>query len=471
MNQIKLSQILKNDWDFFCLNYFKVVDRKQFLILILPILTFSYHSITMPISCDEAWTFNNFTYKGFISTLIDYPLPNNHILYSLQTNFLYLFSSPIVSLRLPVFIISILTLCITLYVLNNLYNTIVSTITSGIMSVLFSTLYYSYLARGYAFVLFFFILSFYIVHKIAKDSNNKIYWLQLIILTIAGLYINPTFFYAAIFNFLLLIYFIRLSQNGKLIYSTLTIGVITFLLYSPIIVTKGLKVLINNKWVAPISRSQVIEQLPNFLFLSIEELTGMNGWLFLMIFSCLFLLILFYKIENAKTLFFLTFLLPPVLLIVHSIIAYSRVFNYYNFLFALIVALTIHAIYKNITLNKTILLTITIQLIFIGIFIKELKIKEDYALQTDKVMKRIWQPNSSYLLSSDLFDTYLYYQFNSNKKSTDCITNKRDTYINADTVLTSNFIVIDHTFDRTKNKIPFIRNDYYSIYINEIEVK
>jgi hypothetical protein len=471
MNLLKISHDLKNDWDFFYHNFFKVVDKKQLLVLILPIFTFGYHAITMPISCDEAWTFNNFTYKGLISTLIDYPLPNNHILYSIFTNFFYLFTTPIICLRLPVVIISIITLLFSLYTLNKLYNSIVSTIATGIMSVLCSTLYYSYLGRGYAFVLFFFILSFYIVHKISKEPENIILWIQLTMFTIAGLYTNPTFFYASIFNYLLLIYYIRLSQIKKYLTSIVSIGFITFILYTPIIFTKGLKVLINNKWVAPISRIQVIEELPNFLFNTIEELTAINGWLFIIIFLSIAILMIIKKIKNIQTLFLLTFALPPILLIIHSIIAYSRVFNYYNFLFAIIIALTIYSIFKKISFKYTLFLTVFLQLIFVANFFKEIKIKEDYAIKTNKVIAEIYLPSNFYLLSSDLFDTYLYYEFNSNKRSSEGITNKRLTLINVDTVQTFSYIIIDHTFDRTKNKIPFIKNEYYSVYKNDTYIK
>ncbi|MFT3796805.1 hypothetical protein [Flavobacterium sp.] len=67
------------------------ITEKKYLALLLaiPLAASVYYALQMPVSYDEAWTFLNFTRKGFVASASHYPAPNNHVLHSLVTNLTY----------------------------------------------------------------------------------------------------------------------------------------------------------------------------------------------------------------------------------------------------------------------------------------------------------------------------------------------------------------------------------------------
>ena len=57
-------------------------SNKYLLVLIIPIFASVFYALKMPVSYDEAWTFLNFTNKGFFTSITSYDDPNNHVLFS-----------------------------------------------------------------------------------------------------------------------------------------------------------------------------------------------------------------------------------------------------------------------------------------------------------------------------------------------------------------------------------------------------
>ena len=70
----------------------KILYSKFYLLLILPLVFNLYLIISLPITYDEAWTYNNFISKGLLVSVSYYPMPNNHVLYNAICSIINLFS-------------------------------------------------------------------------------------------------------------------------------------------------------------------------------------------------------------------------------------------------------------------------------------------------------------------------------------------------------------------------------------------
>jgi len=159
-----------------------ILNSKIYLLFIIPLLLNFYLVISLPITYDEAWTYNNFISKGFLVSISYYPMPNNHVLYSLIASIVNLFSNTnsIVISRLVSSLFYFLSIFIFSKILFsrkekflNLHYLVLS-----LAPLTLITLYQSSLARGYSLLLFLFLICSYLILSIAKrDKTYKWFWL------------------------------------------------------------------------------------------------------------------------------------------------------------------------------------------------------------------------------------------------------------------------------------------------------
>lgn len=439
------------------------------LILVLPLSAALYFAFSLPISGDEAYTFVNFTSRNIFVALSYYPAPNNHILHSLLTNILYHFfpSFPLLSLRLPTLITYIFTLLVSFSFLRKHYNSKIAILVTAIFPVLFMSIYYAYMSRGYQLVMLFFILSLHFSYNIKNclNNNNQRDWFWLIIFSILGFLTMPSYLYAyAIINIVLLINTNKYNfqKQIKSIIITL-IGVI--ILYLPTIIVSGLASLINNKYVVPISRDIVISKLPIFFINSMELMFGLSYFVPIsMIFISIIMLFKNKDWFNLK-LAFIFLILPPLLQISHSVLAYPRTFNYYAFIIVMLFVISIRGYIAKINTKSLIVVSICIQALFVYNFKTKIEKYEIYSLQSNLVVSEIIKDNKIYTVNSIYFDAYLLYALKTSEK---VHTYKFKYYpgikMNADTIVNSDYIIIDKNIDETKNKNTILTNDFVNVY-------
>ena len=435
--------------------------------LLLPTLAIVYYAINLPISYDEAWTYLNFSSKNFIISLTYYPAPNNHILHSILTNITnFIFpTSPLFSLRLPTIIVSLMLYLIGMYSIKKHYNQNVSIASVGIFSVLFMGIYYGYMSRGYALILLFFIASFHFALNIIKNPSNVRDWVWLTIFSILGFFTMPSYLYAfATLNVVLLFSTLKKSVFIKQVkYSVITF-IATTILYLPTIIVSGLNSLTNNKFVAPKLREVVFSKLPEFLFQTLEDLAGVNAIFLLSIIIISLLLLLRNKDWFHTKLFTLFLIMPPLLLLTHSVIPFSRTFNYYGFIIVLLFCISNHNFLEKIKIKALIFIIICLQILLIYNFNNIIYNYEKYTIAAKEINSNIISDNKSYLVNSALFDAYLIYSL-----KTENITNYTVDYIpalnmSADTISNYNYIIIDKNLDETKKKKQIYSNEYFNIY-------
>lgn len=435
--------------------------------LLLPTLAIVYYAINLPISYDEAWTYLNFSSRTFIVSLTYYPAPNNHILHSILTNITnFIFPTlPLFSLRLPTIIVSLMIYLIGIYSIKKHYNQNVSFASVGIFSVLFMSIYYGYMSRGYALILLFFIVSFHFVLNIIKNPNNVRDWVWFTIFSILGFFTMPSYLYAfATLNVVLLFSTLKKSVFiNQVKYSVITI-IATTILYLPTIIISGLNSLTNNKFVAPKSREFVFSKLPEFLFKTLEGIAGVNA-IFLLSIIIISLFLLFRNKDWFHTKLFTLFLImPPFLLLTHSVIPFSRTFNYYGFIIVLLFCISIHSFLEKIKTNTLIIIIICLQILFIFNFNNKIYNSEKYSFVAKDINSKIISESKSYLVNSALFDAYLLYSL-----KTENIKNYTTDYIparnmSADTISKYDYIIIDKNLDETKKKKQIYSNEYVNIY-------
>lgn len=435
-------------------------------LLIIPVTASVYFAFSLPVSYDEAWTYLNFTSKGFISSISYYPAPNNHILHSILTNFtsLFRFFSPLFCLRISAVIVNLLFLLVSFSFVRKYYNERLAIMVSGICSVLFLTIYYSYMSRGYGLICLFFVTALYASFNITEGQNKNIDWLWFSLSCVLGFYTMPSFLYP----FITLNVFILLRKRAffkkQFIAASLTIIVVA-LLYLPVIIVNGVSALANNPYVKPLPRKEVIEQLPSFLNTAIADITGTSSIIIILL-LCFSAGFAFYKKEKKSILLILLFILTPaILLTLHSVIPFSRTFIYYNIILTIICLLPLYTIFEK---NKPktiylIALVLLIQIAGVYNFSQQIKKYEAYNLESNQIIQKIIG-NKNYLCDEDLFSMNLLFELKAGQYSQSNMQYFNAVPFNADTIKDYDYIIIGKPFDKTKIRKPIYETHDYRVY-------
>ena len=470
---IKFYESIISEMEFYLIDFKKSfckllhIHKNEGLILFLPFLAIIFYSIYLPISYDEAWTFINFTARNVLVSLSYYPAPNNHILHSLLTNISYTALSPfpLLSLRLPTIIISVLTILVSVYSLKNHYNVKIAVLITGLFPVFYMGIYYGYMSRGYQLVIFFFILSLHFVFNIIKYQNRNRDWVWFSAFTILGFFTMPSYLYSyIILNAIILAMSLNKSMILKQIKFTFSVISIVFVLYAPVLLISGLDSLVNNKYVAQINRVDVLHNLPDFYMNSLESITGLNINITLFVFIISLFFVFKQKDWFHLKLYLIFFTLPAVLLLIHSVIPFSRTFNYYGFVIAYLTIVSFKKYLPKIKFRIVISSVIFLQCLLIFSFNQKIYTNESYSIEAKKVNANIIKENQLYLVNSNLFDAYLFYGLKERKIEKYYVEYFPSIKMNADTIQNFNYIVIDNFIDKTKDKKLFYSNDYYAIY-------
>lgn len=435
-------------------------------LLIIPLSASVYFAFTLPVSYDEAWTYLNFTSKGILLSISYYPAPNNHILHSILTNFtsLFRFFSPLFCMRISAVIVNFLFLAVSFSFFKKYYNEKFALKVSGICSVLFLTIYYSYMSRGYGLVCLFFVTALYASFNITEKGNKNIDWLWFSLSSVLGFYTMPSFLYP----FFTLNVFILLCNNAvlkKQIISTCLTLIIVALLYLPVIIVNGISALINNPYVKPLPRKEVIQQLPLFLNNAIADITGINSIVILLL-ICLSVGFIFYKKEKKSILFILVFLIAPVIVLtLHSVIPFSRTFIYYNFILVFICLLPLYSILEKNKLKTSylIILILLIQIAGVYNFSQQIKKYEAYNLESNQIIQKIIG-NKNYMCDEDLFSMNLLFELKAGQYSQSNMQYFNAVPFNTDTIKGYDYIIIGKPFDKTQIRKPIYETHDYRVY-------
>lgn len=227
--------------------------------------------LNKPVEYDEAYTFIHFASRPLKYILADYSAPNNHIFHTLLVGLSYrLFGGEAWALRLPAFIAGILIVPAMFITARRFFSHHQALAAAALIAVAHWFIMYSVNARGYTLLILFALLQANFA-GILVQRESRLALIAFILTGALGFYTIPIFLYpmAGISLWVAATYLIsrerwqdRLRRLGGFLGACLLSGVLTLILYSPVIVFgTGLSSLINNEIVASLNWATFVENL------------------------------------------------------------------------------------------------------------------------------------------------------------------------------------------------------------------
>ena len=268
--------------------------------------------LNQSIAYDEAYTFIHFASRPFKHILADYSAPNNHIFHTILVGFAYrLFGGEPWALRLPAFLAGILMTPAMYITARRFFSPYQSLAAAGLMAVIPLFISYSVNGRGYSLlVLLALLLANFAGILVTRQSKPAL--IAFTLTAALGFYTIPIFLYpmAGISLWVVATYLfaskpreIRLRKLAVFLGACVIAGLLTLLLYSPVIVFgSGLSSIIGNEIVKSLSWSTFLENLDPRL------LKAWNKWMigigptveYLFLGGFLLSILLYRKVSNQK---------------------------------------------------------------------------------------------------------------------------------------------------------------------------
>lgn len=435
------------------------------IIVFIPLATCIYCAFVIPVSYDEAYTYLSFTTKTPLTSALYYPLPNNHILHSIITNFTHYipFLSDLVCLRISNIFITFLMWMICFSFWKKFYSEKFSLILTGISSMLFMSVYYSYMSRGYELVSLFFVVSLYCTYQIIQHSSEKRYWIIFSISSILGFYTMPSYLYPflTLHACLLLGRSPLIRSQKSSFFSTIAIVAV---IYTPIILVNGLKAIVGNVYVQPIPRLVLIEKLPSFFSETLQTIFGIP-WLFIAPLMAISLLYVVYKKDSFHIKTISIFIAAPFLLLgVHSVIPFPRTFYYYSVIVAFLCLYPAYSFIQRFSTKTILLCVIVAQVLLFVNFTNVITEYENYSISSHHIITQIIGAKN-YFINSEQFDIFLRFELQtSGYKSVVPNVVFPPVKMSSDTMTSYDYVVIDKKYDMTQNRKPTYTNRLSNIY-------
>lgn len=165
---------------------------KRIAILLLVIFAFGsalrIYKLDASLHLDEIRTVIYFAEKPISYIMTHYPIANNHILHSILVHIsMALFGESEVAIRLPAFLLGVLSIPLIYKVGKELFDERVGLVSAFLLSISTYHIWWSQQARGYIGLVFFSLLSLLFFLKAIKSDKNR-YWLGFIFATALNVY-------------------------------------------------------------------------------------------------------------------------------------------------------------------------------------------------------------------------------------------------------------------------------------------
>ena len=220
--------------------------------------------LSQPMRYDEALTFNEFASRPLYYGLSFYPDPNNHLLNTLLMHLSYvLFGNQPWILRLPAFLAGVLLVPATFALARLLYGDGAAILASALVGVSSYFIEYSTNARGYTLqALCFVVMLALLISAVRRRSLSPL--VPAALAAVLGAYTLPTMLYGIAIAAVWALLQRRLSAL-HLLATGLILGLVTTLLYLPVLVISGADKLVGNRFVVPLSFGELGPELTRTL--------------------------------------------------------------------------------------------------------------------------------------------------------------------------------------------------------------
>ncbi len=225
-----------------------------------------------PFLHDEAYTYVGFASRSLRAVMTDYSLPNNHVFHTIMVHFsTQIFGVEPWAVRLPSYIAGVLCVAAAYFLARRLYNRPAAWLAAALVAASPDLATKSADARGYMILALISLLIFWLGAGLRLKSN-RFAWLLLAVLSAVGFYDVPTMLYpfGALMAWLGLSALIGdLGQPAErwkyimhLIGCGLAAGLLTLLLYGPILIGSGPQSLFGNRFVRPMLWDDFVAIIP-----------------------------------------------------------------------------------------------------------------------------------------------------------------------------------------------------------------
>lgn len=184
---------------------------------------------------DELYTYINFIDKGFVYSATHWPLPNNHVFFSMISTLFKMFGVYI-GLRGVSFLAAVGTLLLLYIFLKHIFSRGIATCGVMVYGMFISTNFLAVQGRGYSLATFFLMLSLYCGYEISYLGEKRRYYILFTVSLYLGLYTLMTSVYWVLsvcicFGVLLLL-LKKYRQLARLVLSSAVAAVLTIGSYS-----------------------------------------------------------------------------------------------------------------------------------------------------------------------------------------------------------------------------------------------
>jgi len=294
-----------------------------------------------PILYDEAFTFIHYASRSFKYILAAYSAPNNHIFHTLLVGITYrLFGGQPWILRLPAFTAGVLGIPAAFLTARRFFSRSQALAASLPVAVMAGFINYSTNGRGYTMVtLFALLLANFGAILVKKQSQSAL--VAFGITGALGFYTIPVFLYpmAGISLWVAVTYLAdkkpwrdRLRQLGIFLAVCALSGLLTLLLYSPVLIFgTGLESIVGNEVVEPLTWSSFLDGIGTRISITWGNwMRGLDPLVENLLLGGFLLSIVFYRKASRQLLPMQVFLFLAVmiLLVLQRVTPFGRVFLY-----------------------------------------------------------------------------------------------------------------------------------------------
>ncbi|RTQ45655.1 hypothetical protein EJV47_24510 [Hymenobacter gummosus] len=241
--------------------------RTALALLALLTLVRLYYLLHYPLYGDEVVSYQYFVRPGVLAATSFYPIPNNHILYSALCWLSSQLSGNIYwTMRVPTFLLGTAGSAVVGLLLLRRVGYRAALLTTLLFGFFPYALFQSAVGRGYLLLALCGQLGFVAAVALLRGTARpRLAWAALVLSSLAGLYAMPTYLllFASLFGALGLAALGRRDGPGllRLTLAGLLTGLLTVLLYAPVLVVSGPAALFGNDYVSPRPGHSVFEAL------------------------------------------------------------------------------------------------------------------------------------------------------------------------------------------------------------------
>jgi hypothetical protein len=224
--------------------------------------------LNQPMCGDESWTFDKYASMPLYIGLTRYSSPNNHLFHTLLVHISFvIFGNHPWAIRLPAFVGGILVVPATYLITRKASNKYAALFAAGLAASSSALIMYSTNARGHILVVLIFELNLLLGLAMVRN-RNPVVWILFGTLNAIGFYTVPAMLYPFGATILWLLAMKWLQDHRPydflkdLAKSLALTGVLTLVLYAPVVVVSGLSAITSNQWVQPMDWHSFLAYLP-----------------------------------------------------------------------------------------------------------------------------------------------------------------------------------------------------------------